>query len=58
MKTQVQRTDPIIDEIHRIRREIVEEAGGTLESLGKHLMESQKRHGDRVVTLPPRPKAD
>ena len=52
MKTQAQRTDPIIDEIHRVRREIVKEAGGTLEALGKHLMESQKRHGDRVVKLP------
>jgi hypothetical protein len=49
MKTGEKWTDPIIDEIHRIRREMIEEAGGSLKSLGERLMKSQERHGDRLV---------
>jgi len=54
MKTQERWTDPIIDEIHQIRREIVEEAGGTLEALVTRLMKNQERHGERLVTRSPR----
>ncbi|MCL4217572.1 MAG: hypothetical protein KJ052_11305 [Candidatus Hydrogenedentes bacterium] len=50
MKTQETWTDPIVDELHRIRRELVEEAGGDLKALGAWLMKSQERHGDRLVT--------
>ena len=53
MKTQKKWTDPIVDEIHRIRREIVQEAGGDLKALGEWLMKSQERHGDKLVTHPP-----
>ena len=53
MKTQEIWTDPIVDEIHHIRLEIVKEAGGDLEALGKLLMESQERHGDKLVTRQP-----
>ena len=53
MKTQEQWTDPIVDEIHRIRREMVDEAGGDLKALGAWLMKSQERHGDKLVTNPP-----
>lgn len=53
MKTQETWTDPIVDEIHRIRRELVQEAGGDLEALGKWLMKSQERHGNKLVTRPP-----
>ena len=41
--------DPIVDEIHRIREELVRKAGGDLESLGRWLMKEQERHGDRLV---------
>ncbi|MCC6153640.1 MAG: addiction module protein [Candidatus Hydrogenedentes bacterium] len=47
-------TDPIVDEIHEIRRKMAEEAGYDLDKLVARLQESQKRHGDRVVTRPPR----
>lgn len=47
-------TDPIVDEIHRIRQEIAKEAGNNLHTLVLRLQESQKRHGDRLVTQPPR----
>lgn len=45
-------TDPIVDEIHRIRQEIAREAGNDLHTLVLRLQESQKRHGDRLVTKP------
>ncbi len=51
-------TDPIVDEIHRIREEIAKEADYDLHKLVARLQESQKRHGERLVTLPRRPKAD
>ena len=47
-------TDPIVDEIHRIRQEIAKEAGNDLHTLVLRLQESQKRHGDRLVTRLPR----
>ena len=53
MKTQQKWTDPIVDEVHRVRREILQEAGGDLRSLGQWLMKSQERHGDKLVTRPP-----
>ena len=53
MKTQEKWTDPIVDEIHCIHREIVQEAGGDLMALGAWLMKSQERHGDKLVTHPP-----
>ena len=46
-------TDPIVDEIHQIREEIAKEADYDLHKLVARLQESQKRHGDRVVKLPP-----
>lgn len=46
-------TDPIVDEVHRIRRELVVEAGGDLQSLGAWLMRKQERHGDKLVAPPP-----
>jgi len=47
-------TDPIVDEIHQIRQEIAKEAGNDLHTLVLRLQQSQKRHGERLVTLPPR----
>ncbi len=53
MKIQEKWTDPIVDEIHRIREEILAEAGGDLQSLGEWLMRSQEAHGERLVSEPP-----
>jgi hypothetical protein len=53
MRIQETWTDPIVDEIHRIRRELTEEAGGDLTALGAWLMKSQERHGSKLVTRPP-----
>lgn len=57
MKTDEIWTDPIIEEIHQIRRELVREAGGTLEALSAWIMESQKRHGEKLIDLSGPPKA-
>ena len=54
MKTHCKPSDPIIDEIHRVRRKIVNDACGNLRALGEFLMKSQERHGKRLVTLPPK----
>ncbi|MBI2435706.1 MAG: hypothetical protein HYV26_22860 [Candidatus Hydrogenedentes bacterium] len=54
MKTETW-TDPIVDEIHEIRKKIAEEAAYDLEKLAARLEESQKRHGDKLVDRSPRP---
>ena len=46
--------DPIVEELHRIREEMLEQYGG-LEGLVKHLRQMQAEMPDRVVTLEPRP---
>jgi hypothetical protein len=46
--------DPVVEELHRIREEMLEEHGG-LEGLVKHLREIQAEMPERVITLPPRP---
>ena len=53
MKTQDLWTDPIVEEIHRIREEMVAEAGGDLASLGAWLMKRQDRHAEGIVQSPP-----
>ena len=55
MNTEETINDPILDEIHRIRRELVQEAGGDLNALGKWLMSLEEQHADRLVTLSPQP---
>jgi hypothetical protein len=46
--------DPIVEELHKIREEMLEEHGG-LEGLVKHLRELQAEMPERVVELAPRP---
>jgi hypothetical protein len=46
--------DPIVEELHKIREEMLEEYGG-LEGLVKHLREIQAEMPERVVILAPRP---
>ncbi|NUM56391.1 MAG: hypothetical protein HUU46_22365 [Candidatus Hydrogenedentes bacterium] len=50
MKTKETWSDPIVDEIHEIRKRLVREAGGTLDALVDKLMKSQERHGERLVS--------
>jgi hypothetical protein len=49
--------DPIVEEIHKIREEMLAEYGG-LEGLVKHLQELQTQMPDRVVKLEPRPPVE
>lgn len=46
--------DPIVEELHRIRQEMLEEHGG-LEGLVKYLQEVQSEMPERVISLPPKP---
>ncbi len=46
--------DPIVDELHKIREDMLAEYGG-LEGLVKHLREMQAEIPERVVSLPPKP---
>lgn len=46
--------DPVVEELHRIREEMLAEHGG-LEGLVRHLREIQSEMPDRVVSLDPRP---
>ena len=47
-------TDPIVDEIHRVREEMAKEADYDLHKLVTRLQESQKRHGKELVSCPPK----
>lgn len=46
--------DPVVEELHRIREQMLEEYGG-LEGLVKHLREIQAETPARVVSLDPKP---
>ena len=46
--------DPIVEELHRIREEMLEQYGG-LEGLVKHLRQMQAEMPGRVVRLEPKP---
>lgn len=50
MRTREIPLDPIVEQLHAVRRELVQEAGGSLEGLGESLMVSQQSHGARLVT--------
>lgn len=41
--------DPIVEEVRAAREALFQEAGYDLKRLNDRLMESQKRHGDRLV---------
>ncbi len=47
-------TDPIVDEIHRYREEMAKEVEYDLHRLVERLKVSQLRHGNRLVSLPPK----
>jgi hypothetical protein len=46
--------DPIVEELHKIRQEMLAEYGG-LEGLVKHLRKVQEEMPERVVRLEPKP---
>jgi len=46
--------DPIVEELHKIREEMLAEYGG-LEGLVKHLREIQAEMPERIVQLEPKP---
>ena len=52
MKTAVW-TDPIVAETRKWREELLMEAEYDLGRLTKRLMETQTRHGDKLVSLEP-----
>jgi hypothetical protein len=47
-------TNPIIEELHEVRRQIASEHGNDIQALGRHYMERQKARADRLVSFPPR----
>jgi hypothetical protein len=46
--------DPVVDEVRQRRAELVEAAGGTLETLVKYLKQREAAAGRTPVRLPPR----
>jgi hypothetical protein len=48
--------DPIIEEIHQIRRKMLAECGGDFDKLFDRLMAAQAKRKGRLVSEPPRPK--
>jgi hypothetical protein len=45
--------DPIVEEVRKIRREILAEFNDDFDAYVGHLMEAQKRHKDRLVRRGP-----
>ncbi|HUT33921.1 MAG TPA: hypothetical protein VNE39_10590 [Planctomycetota bacterium] len=48
--------DPIVEEIHEIRRKMLAECGGDFDKFFDRLMAAQKRRKGRLVSKPPRPR--
>jgi len=48
--------DPVVEEIHKIREELLEEYGG-FDGYFNHLLELQEQLKDRIVHREPRPPA-
>jgi len=48
--------DPIVEELHQIRRKMLEDCGGDFDKLCERLMAAQEKHKDRLVSPPPRRK--
>lgn len=46
--------DPIVSETRKLREEMFQEAGGSLDGLFELLKEEQKRYSDKLVRLPSR----
>ena len=48
--------DPIVEEIHEIRRKIMEECGNDPRRYFARLKAAEEKDKDRLVAKPPRPK--
>ena len=48
--------DPIVEEIHRTRKKMLEECGGDFDKLFDRLMAAQEKEKGRLGPKPPRPK--
>ena len=48
-------SDPIIDEIRRVRQAFAEKHNYNIQSMADELREHEKQHADRLVTFPPKP---
>jgi len=46
--------DPIVEEVRNIRRQMMTECGNDVDAFEQDLLESQKRHKDRLVRRGPR----
>ena len=46
-------SDPIVDEVHRIREKLLEECGGDLDKYIERLREREKKHPERLAPLAP-----
>ena len=46
--------DPIIEELHDIRRQIAAEHGNDLKRIGAYFMEKQKQRANQLTAFPPR----
>lgn len=49
------RNDPIVEEIHAVRRQLLAECGGDLDRYLDRLEELQAEHPERLVTTVERP---
>ena len=52
-------TDPIVEEVHQIRREIAAEFGNDLDACFRHIRERQeeaRKSGRAIISPPPRAK--
>jgi len=48
-------SDPIVEEIHRIREEISAKFNYDIEAIGRYMQQRQRESGVRVVRREPRP---
>ena len=48
--------DPIVEEIHRTRKKMLDEVGGDFDKLFDRLMAAQERENSRLGPEPPRRK--
>lgn len=46
--------DPVVAETRELRRQMMEEAGGTLDGLFDFLKKEQEAYRERLIRLPPR----
>ena len=48
-------TDPIIEEVRRIRREHVQRFGHDLRAVAADLRKHEQQHPERLISFPPKP---